>query len=263
MANIVIPSGRMFMLIVYSIVKIQRSLKGLQSLYPGKPNLGVVHGGTLLPYLRRHAEIKGEIIFPKKLIVTDKSIGNTPDVLWGNVNSALAGGSRGIIFYWAPRYRHNLIKSTPGNWKAMCTIGKNLRHMNAILASGNSSAGVRMSVGQWGHLNRQLELTGKIPDKATRKKYRTVAMWQRKYKNATYVGLACDFVPIQKVTLKLPFKFKKVSLMPSNEEVIKMSPEGKHKVNYKKLPVVLWNLKDNEIVFIMQDAKTIIFKFER
>lgn len=247
----------------YSILSIKRDIEGLQSLHPDKPNIGVPHGGSLLPYVRRKEQQKGLITFPQKLIVTDKSIGNSPDVLWGNLHSCLAGGSQGIVFYWAPKYRHDLKKNTPENWRAICNIGKFLRKMEPVLVNGNKNAGIEMNVNKWGHLNRQQELTGQVPEKEVLGNYDTVAMWQREFNGDIYVGLVCDFVPVQKVTLKLPFEFNRVYLLPYNLKVIDKKADEKHFVDYDNLPVVLWNMAGNEITFIMQDAKSLVLKFEK
>jgi hypothetical protein len=243
----------------YSTLGIKWRLDELHELYPGKPCLAIIHGATTLPYIYKKDK---DYEFPKKLTVTDKTIGNNPKVLRANVNSSIAGGSQGVIFYWAPRYQHNLLANTPGNWKAMCEIGKTLKSMSNIILDGDKKAGVEMTVHQWGHLERQMSLTGKIPSKKVREEFPTVAMWQRKYKGAIYIGLSSNFVPVQKVFLTLPSKFKKVSFMPGGETVIEMKADGKHKVDYKKLPVTLWGLAEKKIIIILQDADSLMLKFE-
>ena len=246
----------------YSILKLKRDIEGLQSIHPGKPNIGIPHAGSLLPYVRRNELKNGQITFPKKLRVTDKSLGNTPDVIWGNLHSCLSAGSQGVIYYWAPKYLHDIKKDTPGNWKTLCDIGKTLNKMEPVLVEGDPNAGVKMVVDKWGHLNRQLELTGEKPSQKSLDEYDTVAMWQRKFKDDIYVGVVCDFVPVQKVTLKLPFQIGSVSLMPQNKEVIKISPDGNHRVDYDSLPVLLWNMTEDEMTFVIHDAKSLMLKFE-
>lgn len=227
-----------------------------------KPVLGVPHGGTGLAYVQTKFVRKNPDQHPVQMRMNDRTIENKPRYLRVYLHSLISVGSPGLVFYWSPKWQHHMSKDTPGQFKALCRLGKEIKMLEPIFLSTEPVEGVEVEIDHWGAYNRAWELYGK--DTMTREQItarKPLMYWQRKYDGAIYMGFAADVVPTQRVTVKLPFAVESITVVNEKLPILTRNAKGKLIPDQKRTPVAIWGYTDKSFSFLMNEADAVVLKF--
>ena len=220
-----------------------------------KPTLGVPNGGTGLAHLNR------------KVTFNDRTNENKPRYLRAKLHALIAADSPGLVFYWSPKYLHNVPKDTPKQWQAICKLGREIKKLQPVLTKSKrwSAGDVRISKSHWGAYNRAWELYGKNTMTNEQITAREPLMWwKRKYKGSVYLGVASDFAPTQKVSATLPFEIGAVYEVTADADrkILWRSDKGKLTPDQKNTPVAIWGYTDKTFTFLMNEAQAVVLRFD-
>ena len=246
----------------YSTLTTARWTEALRKKF-NKPTLGVPHGGTGLAHIQGVIRRNKHDQHPVQMRMNDRTNENKPRYLRVYLHSLIAAGSPGLVFYWSPVYFHNVPKDTPGQWKALCDLGKEIKMLEPVFLSTEPVEGIEVEIDHWGAYNRAWELYGK--ETMTREEItalKPLMYWQRKHDGAIYMGFAADVVPTQRVTINLPFEIESVTVVNENLPILKRNAKDKLIPDQKRTPVAIWGYTDKSFSFLMNESDAVVLKFQ-
>jgi len=205
--------------------------------------------------------------------LTDRTYRPNPKELRAQVHAALAGGARGIIWYWFPERWHRLRQDTPKVWEAICDIGDGLAMLEPALVNGEPASGVTVRAEPTSRMKRldaayyDSERTTAGPDIPEGYDYRLeseVLHWTREHEDDLYVGLVNAGYQTQvEVTLELPGAFERAIQYPQGFTVMRMGEDGPT-LQARHIPVTIKKIADDgrKITLMMNELDAVAWRFE-
>ncbi|OHB49646.1 MAG: hypothetical protein A2Y10_05660 [Planctomycetes bacterium GWF2_41_51] len=256
-------------LIPYSTLGIGRNIELVRSLYPDKPIWGVPETGDRFSWLREaRTKKKNQNLYPstRTLTINDQTAFIKPKAIRSQAHACISAGADGVVYWWGPKHLHDFRKDTPELWKAQVNLGKELRGLSEILLSKEPVPDINIVYDKWGMYLRMDHLYDKELEKDQYPQPIPVMVWKRMYQGSLYMGFVCDYVPIQKITLNLPFEYKRAVQLQLLEQktIISRNAKGGPQINTKDSEVAIWDVQKNmkSFSFIMQDCDTIVWRFD-
>jgi hypothetical protein len=223
--------------IPYSALAVGRDVAELRERLPEVAIWAVPEGGAQFPITQWHFNSRykpgdkrydPDWKFPRPTF-NDRlaAMEFTPKAVAAQYFGAWALGSRGVVYYWPPRWTVDMKNHTPGIWQAYVELGQTIDELEPMLLNAESSDAIRIVHDRWGHLNRMshLLIEDAQPTREQLSRSPTAVTWAGEYDGSYWAVMVVDYAPVQSFEITLPGPIEKITQYPGGEVVAEASKD--------------------------------------
>lgn len=245
----------------YDVFELKRNLDLAKSLFPGKVIWAVAEAHDRQSYLQPSWVTNP---YPARVELNNMNTYHNFDTLRAQAHSCISlSGVQGLAYYWGPDYWHDMLTETTVIWQGLRKVSNELKSIEKALLSEESSEGVIIEHFKWGLYERMNQLYGFQLDQSQYPEENHISYWIRKYDGSYYLGVSAAYVPVQLVTVNLPFEFARVVQYPDQKTIIRKIEGSKAAVYQGVADVAIWDVPNYKTIsFILNDAKTAVWRID-
>jgi hypothetical protein len=198
-------------------------------------------------------------VYNRNQVITDPNHRPNAKELRAQVHAGISAGARSTVFYWSPtRLELSMydIRKLPSVWGAVCDIGDELKVLEQVLLASPPTEEQEATI----QFERTVKEAGRTEDE--------VYHWQRWHEDSLYVGIVnAGYERRMKVTVELPFTFKRVMQYPSGLTAIAPNENAELTIDsfqHELIPVQFSAAKENSterLEFYMYECDTVVWRF--
>lgn len=242
----------------FSQTAVAFEINELKNHYPSKAIWPVLQARSYLSSLNR----KG--LHPAVIDFNDRSSSVTSKSIRGQAHAAISSDAMGIVYRVSPSTTADFQAKTPDLWQALVDLGAEIQELESALLSSDSVPSFTLNDKRWGRTLRIRGLYGdadKDPSIGLPTKQHVLS-WQRMYQDDFYIGIVSDYMCLNRMDLYLPFDYGQVNQYPGNQAVIYAVSGDNPSVEWDKIPVAIWDMKDNNYIqFVLQETDSLVWSF--
>ena len=245
--------------IPFSQTAVADDISKVMSFYPSK---------TVWPVLQSQdyvLDIDRTGLYPFKLELNNRSSSFSQKSIRGQAHAAIAAGVKGLVYRLPPETLADYKESRSDLWDGFVRLGSELDELSDVLLSNDQVPSFAVEYIWWGRMQRIRDLYGN-PDVNPAIGLPTrdhVLVWKRMHEGVLYVGFVADYMCLNRVKLYLPFSFARVIQHPGNQTIISSVPDSNPNVEWDKIPVAIWDIKDDDYVeFVIHEKDCLVWSFD-
>lgn len=245
----------------YDVFEIKRDIEQIKDVFPNKILGAVAEAHDRQSYLQ---STYVEDPYPERVKLNNMNTYHSVETLRAQAHGCISvNGIQSISYYWGPDYWHDMLTETTEIWQGLRQVSNELKAISKALVSPDDTHGVNVSYVRWGMNERMNQLYGHELAVSDYPRADHVNYWIRKYRGSYYIGISATYVPMQLVTIDLPFEIGRIVQYPDQKTILRKR-EGERALVYQDLSdVVIWDVPSNKSVSVLlNDIDSLVWRID-